>query len=118
MEFKSIKDFKDNFAKIYHEKVAPQLKYIDNERIVIQKKAKLYSTISFSTGAVAAVTGFFLQTELAIWIGVGVCVLAFIIYSIMQKNFENKLKPNLCLYLCRLSETSNGRRMKLYLLLR
>lgn len=95
MEFKSIKDFKDNFAKIYHENVAPQLKYIDNERIVTQKKAKLYSTISFSTGAVAAVTGFFLQTELAIWIGVGVCVLAFVIYSSMQKNFENKLKTQI-----------------------
>ena len=32
MEFNNIQEFKHNFAKIYHEKVLPQLKYIDNEK--------------------------------------------------------------------------------------
>lgn len=104
MEINSIKEFKDNFAKIYREKVSPQLKYIDNERVLTQKKAKLYSAILISLGLIILCARFIyiklLSTNIAshdfiIWIGSIILGIGLTTYSAMQKSFEIQLKKQI-----------------------
>lgn len=97
MEINNIQEFKHNFAKIYHEKVLPQLKYIDNERIVVRKKAIIFSLIILILAPFVLFMNFLNPDTYdivyyisgALVVGSGVC------YRTMQKNFENKLKKHI-----------------------
>lgn len=95
MEFNNIKDFKSNFAKIYHSEVAPQLRVFDNERQTTQKKALTITIISLSLG----IGIFYLFNNnpngLFIFLSGAFVLLGLAVYPWMQKGFEQKLKERI-----------------------
>lgn len=96
MESQNLKEFKENFAKIYHKDVAPQLKYIDNERLVVKKKAFQYAAITVAIGLVVLLLSvIFNNRDYLMIIGLLTVIFGFGIYYSMAKNFERDLKKQI-----------------------
>lgn len=96
MESENLKKFKDNFTKIYHSDVAPQLKFIDNERLVVKKKAFQYAAITIAIGIVVLLLSFILSNVNYLMVIGGFFVFAGLgIYFTMAKSFERKLKQQI-----------------------
>lgn len=98
MEFNNINDFKNNFTKIYTEEVLPQLKYIDNERILTNKKCNRIFWILIIAGILLSSTIFFIPqkfselSQILPAIGISAIIGGFVVKSIMSKDFETKIK--------------------------
>ena len=92
MEINSIKDFKSNFAKIYHSSVVPSLQAFEADRTRTFKCAVLYTILGL---AVCISTLIYCLKVDNSFIGsiafIGI-IISCIIYACMQKNFENRLK--------------------------
>lgn len=96
MESQNLKEFKENFAKIYHKDVAPQLKYIDNERLVVKKKAFQYAAITVAIGLVVLLLSvIFNNRDYLMIIGLLTVIFGFGIHYSMAKNFERDLKKQI-----------------------
>lgn len=95
MEFNNIKDFKSNFSKIYHSEVVPQLELFDKERQSTRKKAVTFAAIGLLAGV--AIFLFFNNTPNDIFMFAGGVLMFFglIVYPLMQKGFEHKLKERI-----------------------
>lgn len=92
MEFNSIRDFKSNFAKIYHSSVVPSLQAFEADRTRTFKCAVLYTILGL---AVCISTLIYCLKVDNSFIGsiafIGI-IISCIIYTCMQKNFEIRLK--------------------------
>lgn len=95
MEINNIQAFKHNFAKIYHEKVLPQLKYIDNERKIEHKKAWIFSSIVLILALIVFGISFYKPMEIIYYIAGALFFGSSLCYKTVQKKFENKLKKQL-----------------------
>lgn len=98
MEANNLKEFKENFAKIYHKDVAPQLKYIDNERLVVKKKAFNYAAVSIAIGVIILLLSSFFSNSINHYhlvIGFFFVISGFSIHFAMAKDFERKLKQQI-----------------------
>lgn len=104
MEYNSIQDFKSNFAQVYHKSVVPMLAPYETERINIKRKAKLLMLVVFILFVILGLSYLgilgerFQRPPVYILFMVPIMFSVFC-YSMMTKNFENKLKsaimPNL-----------------------
>lgn len=92
MEFNSIKDFKNNFAKIYHSEVVPKLNKFEELRLQTRKKAFTYSGLILAAALTSGLCGYFYKIDILMFIGFMALILAFVLYGLMQKNFERDLK--------------------------
>lgn len=95
MEYNSIKDFKSNFAKIYHENIVPSLHAFENDRLKTFKNAILYTVIVLLISIIMIFYGLHSDIEIVLFIGLAGTILSLVIYGCMQKNFENKLKARI-----------------------
>lgn len=92
MEFNSIKDFKSNFANIYHSSVAPSLRGYESDRLKVRKSAIQYTILALIITGIVFLAGYFYNIDFLAGLSFLGVVIAASIYSIMQKGFENKLK--------------------------
>lgn len=95
MEFNNIKDFKSNFAKIYHSEVAPQLRSFDNERQTTQKKALTFTIILLLSGIGICYLFNNTPNDIVMFAGAVLIFLGLAVYPWMQKGFEQKLKERI-----------------------
>ena len=100
MEINSIKEFRENFNKIYQEQVIPAIKNLDGERKKIYSSIdrisyKIYICLGILLGSYTILAIFvFHKLNIDIYIKILIAAVAIIefIKFIRKKQFENKVK--------------------------
>lgn len=92
MDFKSVKEFKDNFSKKYHGEVVPLLKKYEKERKSTYALVIAIWIVVLIIGAIICTHN--KNTDVLLIVCTFGIVLAWAITGFLQKNFETKIKKD------------------------